>query len=78
MDGWVGMVDACDGMGSGERGGEVREVREDEENVRLLMRYVVSLGNIVIIGILVAGYVGYSAYRQKNQGGGITGGMKRS
>ncbi len=56
----------------------MREVREDEENVRLLMRYVVSLGNIVIIGILVAGYVGYSAYRQKNQGGGITGGMKRS
>ncbi|KAF6227959.1 hypothetical protein HO133_007687 [Letharia lupina] len=36
------------------------------------------LGNIVIIGVLVAVYVGYSAYRQKNQGGGITGGTKRS
>ncbi|CAF9922196.1 hypothetical protein IMSHALPRED_005612 [Imshaugia aleurites] len=36
------------------------------------------LGNIVIIGLLVAAYVGYSAYRQKNQGGGITGGLKSS
>ncbi|KAF6230857.1 hypothetical protein HO173_010973 [Letharia columbiana] len=36
------------------------------------------LGNIVIIGVLVAVYVGYSAYRQKNQGGGITAGTKRS
>ncbi|KAL9132715.1 MAG: hypothetical protein Q9175_006112 [Cornicularia normoerica] len=36
------------------------------------------LGNIVIIGVLVAVYVGYSAYRQKNQGGGVTGGVKRS
>lgn len=62
-----------DGKGRGRGGG-----REKEENVRLLMRDVVSLGNIVIIGILVAGYVGYSAYRQKNQGGGVTGGMKRS
>lgn len=35
-------------------------------------------GNIVIIGLLVAAYVGYSAYRQKNQGGGITGGLKSS
>ncbi|KAK4696898.1 hypothetical protein P7C71_g1093, partial [Lecanoromycetidae sp. Uapishka_2] len=30
------------------------------------------LGNIVIIGIIVAGFVGYSAYRQKHQGGGIS------
>jgi len=36
------------------------------------------LCNIVIIGVLVAAYVGYSAYRQKNQGGGVTGGVKRS
>ena len=36
------------------------------------------VGNIVIIGLLVAVYVGYSAYRQKNQGGGITAGKKRS
>lgn len=42
-----------------------------------LMRNVY-LGNIVIIGLLVAVYVGYSAYRQKNQGGGVTGGLKRS
>lgn len=39
---------------------------------------VFTVGNIVIIGVLVAAYVGYSAYRQKNQGGGITGGVKRS
>ncbi|KAK0515224.1 hypothetical protein JMJ35_002603 [Cladonia borealis] len=36
------------------------------------------LGNIVIIGVLVAAYVGYSAYTQKNRGGGITGGKKRA
>lgn len=36
------------------------------------------VGNIVIIGVLVAAYVGYSAYRQKNQGGGITGGVKKT
>ena len=35
-------------------------------------------GNIVIIGVLVAAYVGYSAYRQKHQGGGITAGKKRA
>lgn len=29
-------------------------------------------GNIVIIGIVVAAYVGYTAYKQKNQGGGIS------
>ena len=43
-----------------------------------LMCDPVFVGNIVIIGVLVAAYVGYSAYRQKNQGGGITGGVKRS
>ena len=37
-----------------------------------------SLGNIVIIGLLAGAYVGYSAYKQKNQGGGITGGKKRA
>ena len=36
------------------------------------------VGNIVIIGVLVAAYVGYSAYTQKNRGGGITGGKKRA
>ncbi|KAL6714344.1 hypothetical protein ACLMJK_007767 [Lecanora helva] len=38
------------------------------------------LGNIVIIGVLTAAYVGYSAYKQKNnQGGrGITGRKKRA
>lgn len=36
------------------------------------------VGNIVIIGVLVAAYVGYSAYRQKHQGGGVTAGMKKS
>ena len=36
------------------------------------------IGNIVIIGVLVAAYVGYSAYRQKHQGGGITAGKKRA
>ncbi|KAL2044726.1 hypothetical protein N7G274_002500 [Stereocaulon virgatum] len=35
------------------------------------------LGNIVIIGVLVAAFVGYSAYTQKNRGGGITGGKKK-
>ena len=35
-------------------------------------------GNIVIIGVLVAGVVGYSAYRQKNQPGGIAAGKKRA
>lgn len=40
--------------------------------------FCLRVGNIVIIGVLVAAYVGYSAYRQKNQGGGITGGVKRS
>ena len=34
--------------------------------------------NIVIIGVSVAAYVGYSAYRQKHQGGGITAGKKRA
>ena len=38
----------------------------------------VCVGNIVIIGVLVAAYVGYSAYTQKNRGGGITGGKKRA
>ena len=37
-----------------------------------------TIGNIVIIGVLVAAYVGYSAYRQKHQGGGITAGKKRA
>lgn len=36
------------------------------------------LGNIVIIGIIVAAFVGYSAYRQKRQGGGVTAGKKRA
>lgn len=36
------------------------------------------VGNIVIIGILIAAFVGYSAYKQKNQGGGITAGKKRA
>lgn len=35
-------------------------------------------GNIVIIGILIAAFVGYSAYRQKHQGGGIAAGKKRA
>ncbi|MCJ1263499.1 hypothetical protein MMC22_003369 [Lobaria immixta] len=34
------------------------------------------LGNIVIIGVIIAAYVGYTAYKQKNQGGGIS--KKRS
>lgn len=34
------------------------------------------LSNIVIIGVLVAAYVGYTAYAQKRQPGGIT--KKRS
>lgn len=35
-------------------------------------------GNIVIIGVLIAGVVGYSAYRQKNQPGGVAAGKKRA
>lgn len=52
----------------------------ENENESVLMRddFVCPKGNIVIIGVLVAAYVGYSAYRQKNQGGGVTGGVKRS
>ncbi|KAL8791711.1 MAG: hypothetical protein Q9195_005718 [Heterodermia aff. obscurata] len=30
------------------------------------------LSNIIIIGVLIAAYVGYTAYRQKNQPGGIS------
>lgn len=54
--------------------------RNEKENESVLMRdgFVCPIGNIVIIGVLVAAYVGYSAYRQKNQGGGVTGGAKRS
>ena len=36
------------------------------------------VGNIVIIGVVVAAFVGYSAYRQKHQGGGVAGGVKKS
>lgn len=44
----------------------------------LMFCVVCFVGNIVIIGVLVAAYVGYSAYRQKNQGGGVTAGKKRA
>ena len=36
------------------------------------------IDNIVIIGVIIAAFVGYSAYRQKNQGGGVTAGKKRA
>ena len=39
---------------------------------------LMNIGNIVIIGVLAAAWVGYSAYRQKHQGGGITAGKKTS
>lgn len=51
------------GMGMGSQ--------ESKKNP-LLMRAMEFTGNIVIIGIIVAAYVGYTAYRQKNQGGGIS------
>lgn len=38
----------------------------------MLMCATQTTGNIVIIGLIVAAYVGYTAYKQKNQGGGIS------
>ena len=38
----------------------------------MLMCTLETTGNIVIIGVVVAAYVGYTAYKQKNQGGGIS------
>lgn len=43
-----------------------------------MLMFVIRAGNIVIIGILIAAFVGYSAYKQKNQGGGIAAGKKRA
>ena len=38
----------------------------------------VCVGNIVIIGVVVAAFVGYSVNRKKQRGGGVAGGVKKT
>lgn len=44
-----------------------------ESKMKLMLMCATQItGNIVIIGVIIAAYVGYTAYKQKNQGGGIS------
>lgn len=54
----------------------MKKVSQESKKNCMLMCLMDPTGNIVIIGVIIAAYVGYTAYKQKNQGGGIS--KKRS
>lgn len=59
-------------MATRETSSEMIKGNQESKENSMLMCALETTGNIVIIGVVVAAYVGYTAYKQKNQGGGIS------